>query len=116
MNEKGVTRIKKEKSRLPVDVRVLKLPNDVYEMRRHISTVFVKNSMFDVNSPPASNRRYRYPKPNVQSYYQVPTQSDQSRNVTSKPTAWTSSNEGDNFVRPRLHEEPDEDDTQQNEM
>lgn len=33
-------------------------------------------------------------------------------NVASKVKAWTSTNEGDNiFFRPRLHEEPDEDDT-----
>lgn len=33
-------------------------------------------------------------------------------NVASKVKAWTSTKEGDNiFFRPRLHEEPDEDDT-----
>ena len=95
--------------------------NDVYEMRRHIK-VFVKNSLFYGNSPPASNRRFTPKLTDIRNQmYKATIKYRLSRidqeNVASKVKAWTSAKEGDKiFFRPRLHEEPDEDHTQQNEM
>ena len=95
--------------------------NDVYEMRRHIE-VFVKNSLFNGNSPPISNRRFTPKLTDIRNQMYMATikyrlsRIDQE-NVASIVKGWTSANEDDKiFFGPRLHEDRDEDDTQQHEM
>ena len=92
--------------------------NDVYEMRRHIK-VYVKTSLFHGNSPPISNRRFAPKLSDVRNQmYKATIKYRLSRidqeNVASKVKVWTSENEDKIFFRPHLHEETDEDDTQQN--
>ena len=86
------------------------------------SKIFVKNSLFNGISPPASNRRFTPKLTDIRNQmYKATIKYRLSRidqeNVASKVKGWASSNEGDNiFVRPHLHEEPDEDDTQENDI
>ena len=88
--------------------------NDVYEMRRHIK-IFVKTSLFHGNSPPISNRRF---SPKLSDMYKATIKYRLSRidqeNVASKVEGWTAGNVDKVFFRPRLHENADEDDTQEN--
>jgi len=95
--------------------------SDVYEMRRHIK-VFAKSSLFNGNSPPASNRRFTPKLTDIRNQmYKATIKYRLSRinqeNVASKVKAWTSTNEDNKtFFRPRLHEDGAEDDIQQNDI
>lgn len=92
-----------------------------FEMRRH-NKVLVKNKLFDGNSPSASNCSSTAKLADIRNQMYKATIKYQlspidQENSASKVEACTSANKGDKiFFRPRLYEEPDEADTQQNEV
>ena len=92
-----------------------------FEMWRH-NKVLVKNTLFDGNSPSASNCSSTAKLADIRNQMYKATIKYQlspidQENSASKVEACTSANKGDKiFFRPRLYEEPDEADTQQNEI